>query len=937
MKEKMIGSCVVHTMSEAALVVVSVLATVFPSKVFGGMTYYYVGASNVWNSAEAYSLTPGGAGGAGKPGAEDTIVLSKDQVVYLDDSTISFLNGVKEVNVVGDNATAYIHLGNDFGLDCWFGDLDNVGCTKAFIVKTGAGRLTFAKRGTTEHVRGTTDCDNYNIGLDIREGSVQMEPVYDASFRHNYKDVIISEGATLFGVTNGITLVWSLAGAGTVTNLCPNVTTTLPELRIGRGTAEPTVFSGFLSGYGLFRPAGHTHMTGIGNTVGSSLFEPFNYDGTGTGGVTGFMTWAGDKDQPSSLGYGDLDGRTDAFRLLYLGETGETIARSITLWNTSKAGSVLDAGAHGGLVFTGAFGPRSSVYKQQRLVLEGSNTVACVLSNAFTRIAENGTNCSLYVTKKGTGTWRFADSESRKLTGVVAVEQGVLEFDSIYEAGNMSALGYATDLYEDKCDYPDKLERVPYAYVLGGDGTAGTFRYVGTNSQSVTTRPLALAGDGRIEAPNCEVLKWCGVSGVGSGTNSLAIYCAEGQTNHFANITNGTGVVGVAKEGPGDLVLSGELSFGGDLSVSGGGTLTVRDISGKPFRYYKLTLKETVGTSTNEMYSEYVTYYDDNSAARKQSRSVALNEFGLYSESGKRLNAFASASATHATNYSNVMSPSVAQLEPSRIAAESEGLVAYDGRTLSGEWLSFHPWRLLDNSNKSGTFFSMRWSDMTKAPRYDDPTTWLSVVLRLPDSADAAQMYDLNLYAYPGVAEFIRTPTAFAVSGSADGLNYEELASTNNIEYSSSTFTTYYTWLSSGSASTSTKPEDATHAKLPLSATSVQTAYNVLNNVRSVSVAAGSTLKFEGFTAPVISGLTVSASGFGTIDGFAFAESGTLEVTSVVTGTIFIPGVFANATSLSNVSGWGVSVNGRLRRGWKLAAGNNGITLVAPGFVVIVK
>ena len=41
--------------------------------------------------------------------------------------------------------------------------------------------------------------------------------------------------------------------------------------------------------------------------------------------------------------------------------------------------------------------------------------------------------------------------------------------------------------------------------------------------------------------------------------------------------------------------------------------------------------------------------------------------------------------------------------------------------------------------------------------------------------------------------------------------------------------------------------------------------YNVLNNVRSISAAAGSTLKFEGSTAPVVSGLKVDAAGIGTI------------------------------------------------------------------------
>ena len=98
---------------------------------FGGTIYYYVGASNKWNSAACYSLTDGGDGGAGIPGPDDSIRISKDQTVYLDDSTIGFLNGVREVSFRADNATAYVHLENDFNLECWFGDVDDDGSITA--------------------------------------------------------------------------------------------------------------------------------------------------------------------------------------------------------------------------------------------------------------------------------------------------------------------------------------------------------------------------------------------------------------------------------------------------------------------------------------------------------------------------------------------------------------------------------------------------------------------------------------------------------------------------------------------------------------------------------------------------------------------------------------------------------------------------------------
>ena len=902
------------------------LAGIFRSAVsFGGTIYYYVGASNVWNTAQAYSLTSGGEGGAGIPGQEDSIRIAKDQVVYLDDTSIGFLNEVKEVDFREEGSVVYIHLDNDFSLNCWFGDLGSRVSGAVDIVKTGVGKLTFAKCGTTAHAT-TADCYNYNIGLDIREGSIQLEPTYASNYRHHYKDVKISSGATLFGVTNGITCVWTLSGEGTVTNLGSSA-----ELWTNKSLDTPTVFSGVLSGYALFSPAGHTYYTGTDSTIGGSLFQPFNYKGTGDCGIIGFMTFAGSADSPSSLGRGNIWAKNGSFYMLYLGNTGETISRSVMLQNTVAAPATFDAGAYGGLVFTGKFEPRDIVYKQQRLELTGSNTVVSVLSNEFKRIASNGTNCSFYVTKSGRGSWRFAENENRKLTGAIAVKDGTLEFDSIYEAGLPSSLGYATDLYEDKCDYPANLDRVPYAYLLGGSGTTGVLRYIGTDSQVVTTRPIALNGAGRFEAPNCDVMKWSGVTAAGEGENSLAIWCAEGQTNHFANITNGTGVVSVAKDGPGDLVLTGELSFGGDLSVSGGGTLTVRDVSNALYRYYKLTFKETVYSSPD--YPGYKVSYDTYSGGRG-SRTVALNEFALYNAAGTRQNIYASQNWSVADNCNAAMTASAAQLAPGRIAMESAGLLVYQGTSDGG---FSHPWRLVDNTDTRGIVFQTRWIDSNRAIFYNDPSSWISVVVRLRDEDAEIAKYDLNLVSYAGGDNFGQTPTAFSISASADGINYEELVATNGLNH---TQTGPWTWLSNGASYPEGRPSQASNAPLLLPSSRVQASYNVLNNVRSVSVAAGSTLKFEGATAPVVSALSVDAAGMGSIDGFSFGTGGVLSVQGMPQGatSVAIPADFKNAAGLANVKGWSVAIDGVVTRGFRVASVSpTSIKVCKRGFLVLFR
>jgi hypothetical protein len=348
--------------------------------------------------------------------------------------------------------------------------------------------------------------------------------------------------------------------------------------------------------------------------------------------------------------------------------------------------------------------------------------------------------------------------------------------------------------------------------------------------------------------------------------------------------------------------------------------LTVRDISNELYRYYKLTLKETVGTSMNATYSDYSVAYNDNSSANRNSRLVALNEFGLYNDAGTRQNTHTSDSA---------LSDTTAQLTPGHIAAEAEDLLVF----WDNNQRDYRPWRLLDNGNSGGTHLCAKWKDMTKAPRLADPETWISVVMCIKNGADPITRYDLNFTSYPSESGFIRTPTAFSIFGSADGLNYEELVSTNDIMH---TQNTYYAWLSDGAIGAGTA-----HKMLPLPSSRVQAAYNVLNNVRSISVATGSALKFEGASVPVVSGLAVDAAGgIGVIDGFAFAANGTVSVHGMAEGAtdIAIPSDFRNVVGLSNVKNWGISIGGQLSNRYHVSSvSTSEIRIAKRGFVMIFR
>lgn len=892
--------------------------------------FYWVGASNDWWNAASYSASEGGSGGTQKPGPDDRVVISSDQQVFVDDFTIAFFSTVKEVHTSGRNITAHFNITTNADLNCYFGCFTVGAYEGTTLVKKGLGVLTFAKAGSEDLHRnpGKLDTYHYNINIDLQEGGLALEPKIESSteLRHRYGNVNVAERCTLYGVEGGLTWFAGLSGGGNVTNAVVEDS----KLCINGARDEPTVFSGVMSGFEQFMPQGHTWYTGISNTIGT-VIRAGGYDGVGDSGITGFMTFAGANGEASSLGCGSIDARSSA-RFLYLGTTGETIERSASIWDTGNAPLTWDAGAYGGLLFNGSFSACGSDGAQQRLVLTGSNTVTCVLSNKFARNHVSDPGSSFHITKSGTGTWRMCERTGSLLSGVIGVEEGVLEFDTLREKGSDSALGNATELFEDACENADNgLKTVPYAHFLGGSGTSGTLRYLGETSRTIRHRPIALKGDGRVEAPNCDVLNWIGVSGLGEGEKTLTVDCGEGQTNRYANITDGDGVVSVRKDGAGDLVLSGELSFSGDLVSSGGGCLTVRDFYGAQYEYYRLTLKETVYTSTDELFSDYVAK-TGSSAANRETRGVMLNEFGLYSSAGTRINKWGDSADADCE----------ATLGKGKIALQSADSITVISTTKNGSLVHYSPWRLLDSSNSSGYRFWVYWNDDVRMPVPDDPLSWISVVLRLKDDSGEAASFDINFLGYWGAA-FGQTPTEFSVSASADGLLFEELYATN--DYITATFpTNYYTWLSDGSTpvgtSASTNPERVSHKKIPLPCSTVQTQHSVLENIRSVSAAAGSVLRYEGAAPLVVSGLKVIGSSVGAIEGFAFGTEGTLYLEDADTDltALDIPADLSGVTDLANLKGWALSVNGDMSSRYQISSVTaDGIRVIKPGLRFIVR
>lgn len=877
--------------------------------------WYYVGDGSSWNGAY-YSRTPDGTGENVSWGATDRIVLTANRFVTITDSTIDFFAQVGGgVRIGGTNVTVEVTLTSDKDFGTYIGSFERNAQENSVLVKKGGGTLTFTKAEPGDYKIGTQDIYAYMINFDVQCGVVQLAPSFGSGgLRHNHGAVTVAEGCEVrSGIGDGaVTVFRTLSGAGTVRGTASN-----SELRITETRATPTTFSGYLTGFSSVCPVGHTYFTGLTNDFPS--LQPFNYNGEPTQGVIGFATFAGANGTVSSLGttatYG-VDLRNGPSCLRYLGSTGETITRLFAFMgvNSSAAAPVtLDAGEHGGLVVESMF--NNTVKVQQRMAFTGDKSAApSVIKGWFNRIqSDAGNNASFHILKKGGATWRKMENAADMLSGGVDVEEGAFEYESVRDIGFKSALGTGTDLYEAKAGSPDTLAKREAAHVLGGMGDEAIFTYLGTYPRTITTRPIGLVGNARIKAPNTAAFRWQGISGVSSGEKTLTVETVAGQTNTLTGVTDGSGKVSVAHEGAGELVLTGSNGFTGDLTAMSG-TLTVRNVNGKPYSWYKLTVRETVANSS---LPEYQTNPD-----WKTYGHMAIDEWALYDANGARQNSWGSSVLDLTTE-----SPEL--LAPGHIACVNDDLMSYyyakGGTSFSRSCVG----NLVNNGHSSGNVFQGAMKDT--GPDLNDPNSWVTTVLRLKPNTATVTGADLRLVqTINGGKYFGATPTAFSMYGSSDGMVWEEIASTNDMV---NLPTDYYLW----AAAQKYETRAASDPVIPLSRTAMKSDYANCAAVRSVSAAPGATVRCEG-AAITVKGLRLDASGAGTIDGFALADEGEIIVENAADPSkeLKISATFANMSDLAKLSGWTVKVNG-VDKKRTVAVTPTGIKISPLGLAIIMR
>ena len=110
---------------------------------------------------------------------------------------------------------------------------------------------------------------------------------------------------------------------------------------------------------------------------------------------------------------------------------------------------------------------------------------------------------------------------------------------------------------------------------------------------------------------------------------------------------------------------------------------------------------------------------------------------------------------------------------------------------------------------------------------------------------------------------------------------------------------------------------------------------NQLSNA-VVSVKTGAILRAEGDV--TIHALEGGAGGTGTIDGFAFAQNGTFNLTGVerLTDAVSVPVNFVNVTGAENISNWSLAVGGKHANG-RLSYGDGRIRVTPIGTMFSIR
>jgi hypothetical protein len=207
--------------------------------------------------------------------------------------------------------------------------------------------------------------------------------------------------------------------------------------------------------------------------------------------------------------------------------------------------------------------------------------------------------------------------------------------------------------------------------------------------------------------------------------------------------------------------------------------------------------------------------------------------------------------------------------------------------------------------------------------------------VRPHETTNALVSYDIRQRSFSGSVAyeqtFARDVRSWSLEGSMDGVNWENLDTV--ISNANPTTGGEWRWISTNR----TSAHNAGEGLGPI-ATETSRALLRPSAVASVSAAAGATVRVNAPLAANAIRLDYALGG-GTIDGFALAENGTLDILNVpddVGRSIEFPLSLANVSGLENLAGYAVRINGK-DRGWSARYSDGRLTVTAPGMYLFIR
>jgi len=852
----------------------------------------------------------------GIPTTGDTATLNNGSTATLRKTDETWLNELQGIQVYDGASTLIVDVGD--------GETLCIPCTlrgNGTVRKTGGGifRLTHDVNVASDQSYFLSTGDGQWI---VEEGTLAT-PNYTTGTWHSryYGRMIVRGGAVLAIGTNGTNIFKGLWGDGTVTNSLDGTTNCMldiwDDVRSGR-----SVFGGKITGAIRFMPEGKINFTGTSNDyTGATSYK--------NGADVGVMLFGANNSAASSLGKAtvSLRGANIAFR--YLGESGETTARTFSSETYNDARSLLfDGGAYGGLVLTGKITLDNANIAQYHKLIEftGSNVTACALSGTLNDL-ENMSGAT-YFRKSGSGRWNITSDIG--IRGTVAVEGGTLGVATIAAISNNCSLGRMMTCHEPYigAEQPDKA--VDYGLLLGSTvnpATRTTLEYMGAAPVACSTREIGIAGTGVIRsADDAGILDWTGAHATTSAGGTIVLSGdGTGGESVFRRIVDGKGTVSVVKEGAGTWCLSSDQEFTGDLMVTGG-TLRVYG-AGYSYKWFKITFRGNYG----------------NNGGNDPDPDISFRKIGFYDAEGKRQNTNMTFVAGATKDSNNRYFPDLSSIQPGQYGWFEPGA---DGPGDGGKkYYNYFGGRDVDNTfSWENTTYPATIAYVTTAAnafKTNNPNSWISLLVRMPETAKPVRSFDIA----STDSSARRSADFWSIYGSRDGRNWDLLKEYN---MDSGHFTAAR-WMSNGDT-VSYDPEKASNTRrydpsdpspMGFPVVSLDSG-DALASVRSISVSRGASLVCDG-TATAKCLVLDAAVGGGSIENLTLSSTGVLKIKNMSMASLDVSAAFqkltiVNPEAMQNWTAVQVGSEGLPVRELRLTVDGSGrISVSKPGMILILR